>query len=408
MTSAFDDVQLTPPIEVFALTKAYNEDINDKKVNLSIGIYRTDEGKPWVLPVVARIEAQIAGNEALNHEYLPVTGDEQFTKVAVAHLLGEDSPAIRENRVIGCQALSGTGALRLGAELLARVMHKTTYCVSIPTWDNHDDVFTSAGFTHTHCYRYWHSARREIDIDGMLEDLVAAPEGSVVNLHACAHNPTGCDPTREQWKRIADVCEARKLFPFFDSAYQGFASGDPIEDAFAVRYFVSRGFEIMCAQSFVKNFGLYSERVGNLAIVLGNPTKLPAVVSQLSLLIRGMYSSPPAFGSRIVGTILNDPELRAEWMLCIKTMSERIMRMRRMLYDHLIALKTPGTWSHIIDQIGMFSYTGLSEEQSQRLAREFHIYLPKSGRISLSGLNDRNMEYVAKAIHYVITTTTTP
>lgn len=405
MTSVFDDVQeLEHPIEVYDLIKAHREDISDKKVDLSIGIYRSNEGDAWMLPVVARIESQIARNEEYDHEYLPVTGDETFTKAAVEHLLGADSPAIAENRAFGCQALSGTGALRLGTELLARVLHMKTYCVSIPTWDNHDDVFTYGGFTKALRYRYWDPIARGIDIDGMLADLNAAPEGSVINFHACAHNPTGCDPTHAQWKMIADVCEAKRHFPFFDSAYQGFASGDPSVDAFSVRYFVSRGFEIMCAQSFVKNFGLYSERIGNLVIVLKNRDKLPAVVSQLEQLIRGMYCNPPAYGSRVVGIILSDSDLRKEWMMCMKLMSARIIHMRKMLYDHLVALKTPGTWNHITDQIGMFSYTGISEVQSKRLAEEFHIYLPKSGRISISGLNERNVEYVARAIHYVITT----
>ncbi|XP_059612201.1 aspartate aminotransferase, cytoplasmic [Phlebotomus argentipes] len=403
MASVFDVVEQGPPIEVFALTKAFNEDSYGKKVNLGVGAYRTDEGKPWVLPVVRRTESQIACNEALNHEYITVTGNEVFTKAAVELLLGEDSPAIKEKRAFGCQTLSGTGALRLGAEFLARILHRTTFYVSTPTWENHNKVFTYAGFTHAKTYRYWDPNIRGINFEGMIADLEAAPEGSVIILHACAHNPTGCDPTQEQWKKIADVCEAKKLFPFFDSAYQGFASGDPIKDAFAVRYFVSRGFEMLCSQSFAKNFGLYSERIGNLTIVLNGTAKLPAVVSQVSLLIRGMYSNPPAYGSRIVGTILSDPALRAEWMTCIKAMSSRIIQMRKMLYDHLVALKTPGTWKHIIEQIGMFSYTGLNEEQSKRLVEEFHIYLLKSGRISMCGLNEKNVEYVAKAINTVLT-----
>ncbi|XP_055687501.1 aspartate aminotransferase, cytoplasmic [Lutzomyia longipalpis] len=401
--SVFDCIQMGPPIEVFALTKAYNEDSYDKKVNLGVGAYRTDEGKPWVLPVVRRTEMQVAANEALNHEYLPVLGNEQFTKAAVELLLGEDSPAIKEKRAFGCQTLSGTGALRVGAELLARLMGRTTYYVSSPTWENHHKVFTYSGFTQSKTYRYWDPVLRGINFEGMMADLEAAPEGSVIVLHACAHNPTGCDPTQEQWKQIADVCESRKLFPFFDSAYQGFASGDPIKDAFAVRYFVSRGFELICSQSFAKNFGLYSERVGNLTFVLNSTAKMPPVMSQVSLLIRGMYSNPPAYGSRVVGTILTDPNLRAEWMSCIKTMSSRIIQVRKLLYDNLVALKTPGSWKHIIEQIGMFSYTGLNEEQSVRLVEEFHIYMLKSGRISMCGLNEKNVEYVAKSIHTVVT-----
>lgn len=194
----------------------------------------------------------------------------------------------------------------------------------------------------------------------MLEDLNNAPEGAVIILHACAHNPTGSDPTQEQWKQIADVLEARKLFAFFDSAYQGFASGDPIRDAFAVRYFVERGFELFCAQSYAKNFGLYCERVGNLTVVQKTAATADATKSHLTLLVRAMYSNPPAFGARIVGTILNDEGLRKDWYECIKIMSNRILKMRRALFDELTRLGTPGTWNHIVEQIGMFSYTGLN------------------------------------------------
>lgn len=236
----------------------------------------------------------------------------------------------------------------------------------------------------------------------MVADISNAPEGAVIILHACAHNPTGCDPTEEQWRRLADVLEEKKLFPFFDSAYQGFASGDPNKDAFAVRYFVSRGFELFCAQSFAKNFGLYNERVGNLTVVQKDPKTTAAVSSQITLLIRGMYSNPPAFGARIVGSVLNDPELRQEWMDCIKTMSGRIIQMRQALFKELTKLGTPGTWTHITQQIGMFSYTGLNEEQSKQLIEKYHIYLLKSGRINMCGLNENNVPYVAKAIHAVV------
>lgn len=197
--------------------------------------------------------------------------------------------------------------------------------------------------------------------------------------------------------------EKKKLFPFFDSAYQGFASGDPNKDAWAVRYFVERGFELFCAQSFAKNFGLYCERVGNLTIVQKDASTTAAVHSQFTLLVRAMYSNPPAFGSRIVSTVLNDPKLREEWMDCIKTMSSRIITMRQKLYDLLKKLNTPGTWEHITQQIGMFSYTGLNEAQVKRLISDFHIYLLSTGRINMCGLNEKNVEYVAKAIHAVVT-----
>uniref|UniRef100_T1E7H6 Aspartate aminotransferase n=1 Tax=Anopheles aquasalis TaxID=42839 RepID=T1E7H6_ANOAQ len=290
-----------------------------------------------------------------------------------------------------------------GPRFLARILNRTTFYYSKPTWENHHKLFVYAGFTEPRTYRYWHQEQRGIDFPGMLEDLSNAPEGAVIILHACAHNPTGNDPTKDQWKQIADVCEKRKLFPFFDSAYQGFASGDPNRDAFAVRYFVERGFELFCSQSFAKNFGLYNERIGNLTVVQKDATTSAAVASQITLLVRGMYSNPPAFGSRIVSRVLNDKELRAEWMECIQTMSSRIIKMRKALYDELVALKTPGTWEHITQQIGMFSYTGLNEKQVQILIKEFSIYLLKTGRISMCGLNEGNVAYVAKAIHAAVT-----
>lgn len=355
-----------------------------------------------MLPVVKKAENKIVADQTLNHEYLAVLGLDSFTKAASGLLLGEDSKALEDKRAFGVQTLSGTGALRVGAEFLAQILGKRIFYYSEPTWENHHKVFINSGFTDAHKYRYWDPISRGVDFEGMLADIGAAPEGAVIILHACAHNPTGCDPTEEQWRRLADVMEEKKLFPFFDSAYQGFASGDPNKDAFAVRYFVSRGFELFCAQSFAKNFGLYNERVGNLTVVQKDASTTSSVASQITLLVRGMYSNPPAFGARIVSTVLNDPELRAEWMGCIKTMSSRIISMRQALFDHLVKLGTPGTWTHITQQIGMFSYTGLNPQQVKILIEKFHIYLLSSGRINMCGLNENNVEYVAQAIHTAV------
>lgn len=211
------------------------------------------------MPVVKKAEKITVDDAALNHEYLAVLGLESYTNAATGLLLGEDSQYLKSKKAFGIQTLSGTGALRVGAEFLARVMKRTVFYYSDPTWENHGKVFHSAGFTDGRTYRYWDPLTRKINFEGFIADLQAAPEGAVIILHACAHNPTGCDPTHEQWIKLADVIEAKKLFPFFDSAYQGFASGDPIKDAWAVRYFVERGFELFCAQSFAKNFGLYSK-----------------------------------------------------------------------------------------------------------------------------------------------------
>uniref|UniRef100_A0A4D5R9V9 Aspartate aminotransferase n=1 Tax=Scolopendra viridis TaxID=118503 RepID=A0A4D5R9V9_SCOVI len=403
MASRFANVPAGPPIEVFAVNKAYLDDPSDNKVNLSIGAYRTDEGKPWVLPVVHKVEQQIASDETLNHEYLPVLGMDSASSAATKMLLGHEHPAVIENKAFGIQCLSGTGALRVGAEFLKRCCGYTTYYVSDPTWENHRLLFNYAGYAECKVYRYWDNNNRKLDFDGMIEDLKNAPENSVVILHACAHNPTGMDPTLDQWKAIADVMQEKKLFPFFDSAYQGFASGDLDNDAKAVRLFAGKGFEMLCAQSFAKNFGLYNERIGNLTVILNDVKTLPAVKSQLTLIVRAMYSNPPVHGARIVSNVLNNLDLFAEWKQCIKTMADRINLMRQMLRDKLVALQTPGTWDHITQQIGMFSYTGLSPLQVEYLTKEHHIYLLKSGRINMCGLTTKNVDYVAKAIHDAVT-----
>ncbi|KAH8260993.1 hypothetical protein KR044_001846, partial [Drosophila immigrans] len=402
-SSIFANVPKGPAIEVFALTQAFKDDANTKKVNLSVGAYRTDVGEPWVLPVVRKTEISIASDDAINHEYLPVTGLDTFTRAATELVLGADSVAIKEKRAFGVQTISGTGALRVAADFLLQQLKLNTVYYSNPTWENHHKIFFDCGFTKLHSYRYWDQDKRQLDLNGMLADLEQAPEGAVVILHACAHNPTGMDPTHEQWKQIADLVERKKLFTLFDSAYQGFASGSPDQDAWAIRYFVDRGFELFVCQSFAKNFGLYCERAGNLTVVQKSGATRDQIHSQLTLIVRGQYSNPPAYGARIVSKVLNTPELRQEWMECIQSMSSRIREMRKQLRDKLVALGTPGNWDHIVNQIGMFSYTGLNESQVAVLIKEYHIYLLRTGRINMCGLNTGNIDYVAKAINAAVT-----
>uniref|UniRef100_A0A5F9CJY4 Aspartate aminotransferase n=1 Tax=Oryctolagus cuniculus TaxID=9986 RepID=A0A5F9CJY4_RABIT len=313
-----------------------------------------------------------------------------------------------EWEVGGVQSLGGTGALRIGAEFLARwyngINNKDTpVYVSSPTWENHNAVFSAAGFKDIRSYHYWDAEKRGLNLQGFLNDLESAPEFSIFVLHACAHNPTGTDPTPEQWKQIASVMKRRFLFPFFDSAYQGFASGDLEKDAWAVRYFVSEGFELFCAQSFSKNFGLYNERVGNLTVVGKEPDCILRVLSQMEKIVRITWSNPPAQGARIVAYTLSTPELFKEWTDNVKTMADRILTMRAELRARLEALKTPGTWNHITEQIGMFSFTGLNPKQVDYLINEKHIYLLPSGRINMCGLTTKNLDYVATSIHEAVT-----
>ncbi|XP_051773290.1 aspartate aminotransferase, cytoplasmic [Ctenopharyngodon idella] len=407
--SIFSEVPQAAPVAVFKLTADFREDQCSSKVNLGVGAYRTDECQPWVLPVVRKVEKMIADDHSLNHEYLPILGLPEFRSSASRIALGEDSPAIKDNRVGAVQCLGGTGALKIGAEFLRRWYNgtdntKTPVYVSAPTWENHNAVFSNAGFEDIRPYKYWDAGKRGLDLAGFLGDLENAPDHSIFVLHACAHNPTGTDPTQDQWKQIADVMKRKNLFAFFDSAYQGFASGNLDKDAWAVRYFVSQGFELFCAQSFSKNFGLYNERVGNLTVVAKDQDNLNRVLSQMEKIVRITWSNPPSQGARLVAITLNTPELFAEWKDNVKTMADRVLLMRDQLKEKLKALGTPGSWEHITEQIGMFSFTGLNPKQVEYMIKEKHIYLMASGRINMCGLTSKNIDYVAESIHEAVTT----
>jgi len=353
------------------------------------------------LPAVKRAERLIVDNAALDHEYLPIEGLTSFTDASARFILGKEHPAYVEKRFASVQAISGTGALRFGAEFLSRFKKDAVVYVSNPTWGNHKNIFSDCGFK-VKDYRYWDAQTNSLDLKGMLEDIEKAADGSIILLHACAHNPTGVDPTEAQWKEIADLLEKKKHLVFFDSAYQGFASGDLDKDAFAVRYFATRKLEFILAMSYSKNFGLYNERCGSAIVVMNKKELVANVRSQFAKIARPMISNPPAFGARIVDSILNTPELFDEWVANLKTMSSRIIEMRTRLRNALEKLKTPGTWNHITDQIGMFSYTGLTRQQCQCVKDKFHVYLTENGRISMAGLNSKNVEYVAEAFDYAV------
>lgn len=321
-------------------------------------------------------------------------------------MLGADSPAFADKRVTSVQTISGTGAVHLGGLFISRFYKPTpTIYLSNPTWANHNQIFSNVQLK-TAQYPYFDKSTKGLDFNGMTKALKDAPERSVILLHACAHNPTGVDPTRDQWKEIAKIMKAKKQFPFFDCAYQGFASGDLDQDAWAVRYFIQQGFELCIAQSFAKNFGLYGERAGCFHFVTspGSDAQntVKRIASQLAILQRSEISNPPAYGARIASTVLNDPALFREWEQNLKEMSGRIKEMRTALRSKLEELKTPGTWNHITDQIGMFSFTGLTEQQVLKIRSDAHVYMTKNGRISMAGLNTGNVEYFARAVDKVV------
>jgi len=353
-----------------------------------------------------KADALLRDDPTLNHEYLPIAGLATFTSAAAKLILGADSPALAEKRAYSMQTISGTGAVHLGALFISKFYQgKPTVYFSNPTWANHNQIFNNVHLPIA-TYPYFSKSTKGLDFAGMKQAISDAPDRSIILLHACAHNPTGVDPTKDQWKELAVLLKKKSHFPFFDCAYQGFASGDLAKDAWAVRYFVEQGFELCIAQSFAKNFGLYGERAGCFHFVTSPAAdaqkNIGRIGSQLAILQRSEISNPPAYGARIASSILNDEKLFAEWEENLKTMAGRIIDMRTALRSKLEELKTPGTWNHITDQIGMFSFTGLSEKQVLELRDVAHIYMTKNGRISMAGLNTGNVEYVAKAIDKVV------
>ncbi|KAJ7046669.1 aspartate amino-transferase [Mycena alexandri] len=402
----WQSVPLAPPDSIFQLTAAYKEDTFDKKINLGVGAYRDDDNKPWILPVVKEATRILLNDETLDHEYLPITGLPEFTSAAAKLILGPSSPALAEGRVASVQTISGTGANHLGALFLSKFYQWGTgekkVWLSNPTWANHHAIFKNVGIEPVE-YPYYDPKTIGLDFTGFVDALKNAPERSVFLLHACAHNPTGVDPTREQWTTIAEVMLAKKHYAFLDCAYQGFASGDLDKDAWAVRFFVEKGVALLVCQSFAKNAGLYNQRVGALHLVSANKETSTKVKSQLSVLQRSEISNPPSHGARIVSLILNNPSMFEAWKVDIRTMAGRIIDMRKELFRLLTEeLHTPGNWDHIVNQIGMFSFTGINPTQSKALTREAHIYLTENGRISMAGLNTKNVRYFAESLDAVV------
>ena len=400
LNNQFSHVPMAPADPILGLTVGFKNDKNPKKVNLGVGAYRDNNGKPYVFPVVRKVEAEIVANHTLDKEYLPIDGLADFTKGARGVLFGFDSPLVNDPRVVSLQTLSGTGALRVIGEYLTKFRPAALY-VSNPTWGNHNQVFATAGIQ-VRQYRYFDKKTKGLDISGMLADLENAIPGSAVLLHTCAHNPTGVDPTKEQWQQIADVCAKKQLYPFFDTAYQGFTSGSLDDDAYGLRLFIERGFEMVIAQSFAKIMGLYGERTGALHFVCADKATAAKVMSQAKIIVRCNYSSPPKHGARIAAAILNNPQNLQQWLDELVTVCKRMNDMRAALRGALEKKKVPGDWSHITTQIGMFSFTGLTPKQSDTMVKKHSIYMTKNGRISVCGVTSKNVDYIADCIKDVV------
>ncbi|KAJ5206498.1 aminotransferase [Penicillium cf. griseofulvum] len=395
--SWFDQARFIPPDAIFALTAQYAADRSPQKVNLGQGTYRDEHGNPWVLPSVR--ESRKLLSKELNHEYLPIIGLADFRNEAAKLALGAELFQKQQDKLATCQSLSGTGALHL-AGLLLRACKTPLPKVYIPepTWSNHHQVFSSLGFQ-CESFKYYNPETKDLDIESYYSALKSAEPNSVFIIHACAHNPTGCDPSKEQWRELAHLFKERQLFPLFDAAYLGFNSGNVDSDAFAIRLFIEEmNLEAGVCLSFAKNMGLYGERVG--CFLLATSTEEAAVKTQsmLEMLQRSEVSNPPAYGAKIASTILADDTLRQTWHDDLVTMSSRIRSMRTELYDSLVTSAAPGTWEHLIRQSGMFGFLGLSPSVVLKLREKYHIYMADNSRISIAGLNKQNVDYVGKSI----------
>jgi len=395
---AWKDFEMAPYDPIIGLTEQFQKDDYPQKVIVGVGAYRDDNGKPYVLPCVREAE-KILMEKNIDMEYSGIAGDPKFVDLALKFGVGDDSVVVKEKRIQGVQALSGTGGLRVFGELMAKHGHKHIY-VPNPTWGNHIPIFTNAGLE-VRKYRYYDVESSSLDFDNMIKDIHQIPEGSIMLLHACAHNPTGMDPTLEQWQQLSDLLKKRSIVPFFDFAYQGFASGDAKKDAAAVRMFIEDGHLLAMVQSFSKNFGLYGQRVGTLSVVGANADEAARVVSQMKVVIRPMYSNPPRHGARIVETILSDPKLSQEFTSQCKDMADRITKMRTLLRNKLEASGSTRPWDHITRQIGMFAYSGMTKEEVMAMREKHHVYCTLDGRISMAGVTSGNVDYIADAIYDV-------
>jgi len=394
-----------PEDAILGVTLAFQKDLNKNKINLGVGAYRGDDGLPYVLESVRTAERKLL-DEDHPMEYLPVAGDKEFVQHALRLAYGAD--AVPQDAA-AIQTLSGTGACRMAGALLAAFPPRGTadggkpiVYLPTPSWANHGPIFTHAG-CEVRSYRYYNAATRGLDEEGMLADLEAAPAGAAVLLHACAHNPTGVDPSSAAWSALSDVLSQRGLLALFDMAYQGFTSGDAEADAAALRLFAKRGHLVILAQSFSKNFGLYGHRVGALSVMTSSQAEADAVQSQLKILARPMYSNPPIHGVRVVNEILREAPLEARWREEMRSMAERIISVRTALRTGLERRGSPLDWSHVTSQRGMFCYSGLTPEHVDRLASEHSVYLTRNGRISMAGVTRHNVDYLADAIHAVTT-----
>lgn len=395
----FEKVTAAPPDAILGLTEAFKKDPRPDKVNLSVGVFKDDQGRTPVLKCVKEAERRLLDAEATK-TYLSIEGSSEYGRAVRELMFGADHEIVKSGRACTAQCPGGTGALRVAADFIKKLFPSATAWFSAPTWPNHQGIFKSAGLN-VASYPYFDAAKNSLDIDGMLAALKTVAAGDVVCLHGCCHNPSGVDPTPAQWTAIADVLAARGALPLLDFAYQGFGRGLK-EDAAGLLALARPGAELLVASSFSKNFGLYNERVGALTLVAKDAAAAETALSQIKTCVRTNYSNPPSHGGAIVATVLADPALRAQWDTELAAMRDRINGMRSLFQKTMEARKTGRDWSFITQQVGMFSFSGLKPEQVDALREKHGIYFVRDGRINVAGMNAASMDRLCDAIVSVL------
>lgn len=395
----FESLKVAPPDPILGLGEAFEKDTHRNKINLTVGVYKDEAGVTPIVGAVKKAEAILVEREATK-SYLPIQGSAEYGAAVQSLLFGSGHEIISGKRATTAHTPGGTGALRVAADFLNFIKPGGTIWVSQPTWPNHPGVFGAAGLE-VKTYPYYDAENKSLAFEAMEHCLSEAAEGDVVLFHACCHNPSGMDPSAEQWGRLAELTQGRKLIPLLDFAYQGLGHGLE-EDAAGLRRFCGAGRELMVASSFSKNFGLYRERVGALTIVTASEEAAQATLSQLKRIVRTNYSNPPSHGAAVVTTILGDPALRAEWEAEVQGMCSRIRKMRGLFVETLHELGVPQDYSFLTRQNGMFSFSGLSKEQVHKLRDDYGIYIVDSGRINVAGMSESNMDALCKAIASVL------
>ena len=397
--SLFSAVAMAPRDPILGLNEQFNADPNPAKVNLGVGVYYDDNGKLPLLDCVRQAEKVLMENPSARG-YLPIDGIAAYDAGVKALVFGADSEPVQSGRVATVQAVGGTGGLKIGADFLHLLSPSAKVLISDPSWENHRALFTQAGFS-VESYPYYDAARRGVDFDAMLATLSSAAPATIVVLHACCHNPTGYDISAAQWDQVIAACKARQLTPFLDMAYQGFGHG-LAEDGAVIAKFVAAGLDFFVSTSFSKSFSLYGERVGALSVLCRDKEEAGRVLSQLKIMIRTNYSNPPTHGAAVVAAVLGNPALRAQWEQELGAMRERIKAMRQKLVEGLRAAGVQQDMGFITQQIGMFSYSGLSKDQMVRLRDEFGVYGTDTGRMCVAALNSKNIDYVCACIAKVL------